>query len=159
MKKYRYNILAFTVIASALFAFSTNAAHSHCEIPCGIYDDSLRFQMLKEDIKTIEKSINQITELSKSPSSTPNQFIRWINNKEVHADKVQDLVAQYFLTQRIKPVESKDAEAYKNYQKQLELLHNILILAMKCKQTTDLEMSKKLLETVEAFEKIYFHKY
>ena len=41
------------------------AAFSHCEIPCGIYDDGMRIKMLREHIATIEKSIKTIQTLEK----------------------------------------------------------------------------------------------
>jgi len=47
--------------------------YSHCQIPCGIYDDSVRFDMLAEHITTIEKSMKQITELSQVEKPNFNQ--------------------------------------------------------------------------------------
>jgi len=70
-------------------------------------------------------------------------------NKEDHANQFQDIVTQYFLTQRIKT----DA---KEYGKKLELLHQMLVYAMKCKQTTDLQHTAKLKELVRQFDKLYF---
>ena len=154
-----YKLTAFAIIASIFLFASTRPASSHCEIPCGIYEDTLRIQMLNEDIETIEKSMTQINTLTNSATPNYNQLVRWITNKDLHADKIQEIVWQYFMTQRIKPTDTKDAVAYKNYQTQLELLHNMLVLAMKCKQTTDLENTKKLSETVKAFADLYFHKH
>ena len=37
----------------------------HCQVPCGIYTDQLRFEAMLEDTKTIAKSIDQIADLSK----------------------------------------------------------------------------------------------
>ena len=42
----------------ALAAFN---AVAHCEIPCGIYTDEMRVQMIEEHCKTIEKSMSQIS--------------------------------------------------------------------------------------------------
>ena len=81
-----------------------NNLMAHCEIPCGIYTDDMRIKMILEDIATIEKSMKKINELSKDPAKNSNQLVRWINNKEHHADKIQEVVTQYFMTQRIKPV-------------------------------------------------------
>jgi nickel superoxide dismutase len=39
-----------------LMVFAT-IVYSHCQIPCGIYDDPARFDMLAEHINTIEKSM------------------------------------------------------------------------------------------------------
>ncbi len=132
-------------------------AQAHCEIPCGIYGDSVRITMIREHITTIEKSMIQIEELSKSSEPNYNQLVRWVVNKEEHAKKIQDIVSQYFLHQRIKLVDPSQEEAYAKYQKHLELLHKMLVYSMKCKQTTDLEFIENLRSTVTDFEKAYFH--
>ena len=49
-----------------LLVLSANLAYSHCQIPCGIYGDYTRIDLLREHIATIEKSMNQINELSKN---------------------------------------------------------------------------------------------
>ena len=92
----------------------------HCQVPCGIYDDQMRINLIKEHITTIEKSMIQIIKLEKEKDHHSNQLVRWIMNKEHHADKLQDIVTQYFMTQRIK----LDAP---NYEKKLGLLHQMLI--------------------------------
>ena len=51
--------------------------------------------------------------------------------------KLPHIVNQYFMTQRIKPVNPSNAEAYQKYLSELEMLHQMLVLSMKCKQTTD----------------------
>lgn len=134
-------------------------ASAHCEIPCGIYADSVRITMIREDITTIEKAMVQIEELSKSEKPNYNQLVRWVTNKEEHASKIQDVVSQYFIHQRIKIVSPDQKELYAKYQKHLELLHKIAVYAMQCKQTTDLANVEKLRAAVDDFEKAYFHKH
>jgi nickel superoxide dismutase len=156
MKK---NNKATMLLLTAFMLFAGyNIASAHCEIPCGIYEDSLRIASIKEDIRTIEKSMNKINELSKADKINYNQLVRWINNKEKHAEKIQQIAWQYFLTQRIKLKDRTPAEQSK-YYKQLEALHKITVFAMKCKQTTDLTYTQKLLESVDEFVELYFHKH
>jgi len=149
-----------TLVLSVLLALFCLAgavpARAHCEIPCGIYGDNMRVAMLFEDIATVEKSMNQIVELSKDSAVNANQLVRWINNKEEHCDKIQQIVTQYFMTQRVKPVPASDVEAHKRYVGQLTALHGMLVHAMKAKQTTDLEHVKKLRLLVEEFSGLYF---
>lgn len=44
------------VILSLMTLFIVGYASAHCEIPCGIYDDQMRVNMIGEHITTIEKS-------------------------------------------------------------------------------------------------------
>jgi len=143
-------LIIFSAMCVLLFMPAVTA-FSHCEIPCGIYDDGMRIKMLWEHIATIEKSIKAIQALEKEKDHNPNQMIRWVMNKDDHANQLQEIVTQYFMTQRIK----KDT---KNYSKKLENLHQMLIYSMKCKQTIDLSHVKKLKSLVTDFEKLYFEK-
>ena len=112
------------------------APRPHCEVPCGIYADQLRFQQMLEDTATIAKAIGAINEfaggLENSPPSgkTINQANRWVTTKENHATNTQHIISQYFLTQRIKA-------DHKDYVGQLATSHRVLVAAMKCKQDSD----------------------
>ncbi len=139
-------IIAFTLITAAL---ALNA-QAHCQIPCGIYDDAARFTSMREHVTTIEKSMKEITNLSAAAERNRNQLIRWVDNKEVHADKLTEIVTYYFLTQRIKSTEPAE-----KYEAELKLLHGMMVEAMKAKQTTDLQHVAKLRELIDEFEKVY----
>jgi nickel superoxide dismutase len=112
--------------------------------------------MLEEDITTVEKSMTMIVELSKDGGKNANQLVRWINNKEKHSDLIRETVSQYFMTQRIKPADQNNQAEYKKYTEQLTLLHEMLIYAMKSKQTTDLANVEKLRALVSSFKMSYF---
>jgi nickel superoxide dismutase len=143
----------------ALFCLTTSLLFSdlwaHCQIPCGIYDDARRFDLIDEHITTVEKSMNQIKELSAAEPVNYNQLVRWVNNKEQHAQEIQDIADYYFLTQRVKPVAEKD-EGYDDYVASLTMLHGILVSAMKCKQTTDLAHVEQLRKLNADYKALYF---
>ena len=128
---------------------------SHCEIPCGIYDDEARLAQIEEHITTIEKSMSMIVELSKESEKNYNQLVRWVDNKETHANGVQGIVCQYFMTQRVKPAAVPDSPDHHKYVERLILLHRMLIHAMKAKQTTDLEHVNTLRSLVQEFRRAY----
>ncbi len=142
------------ILCAALF-IGAAGAYGHCEIPCGIYGDDLRFAALDEDIRTVEKSMRQIAELSADPGANANQIARWVMNKEVHADRIRESVAQYFLAQRIKLPDEGDAAAVEAYRDQLARLHKLIVHAMKSKQTIDLDHPAALRETLKAFREAY----
>ncbi len=133
----------------------TSNAFSHCEVPCGIYGDEMRFDMIEEHIKTVGKSMKLIMDLSEEKDKNYNQIIRWVNNKENHANEIQHIVYQYFMTQRVKPVDEKNSEKYKKYVEKLTLLHKMLIYAMKSKQSTDLAHIEKLRSLLTRFKTTY----
>ncbi len=141
------------VVVSVLI--TPQMALGHCEIPCGIYGDDGRFTSLLEDITTIEKSMNMINDLSADPGKNMNQLVRWVNNKETHADHVREVVVQYFLAQRIKEPAAGDAEAEKVYHAKLAALHQMIRVSMKCKQTTDVANVKKLHDLTHIFQDLY----
>jgi nickel superoxide dismutase len=145
----------FLVVAALLIFGGSTMVLSHCEIPCGIYNDPMRLDMMAEDIKTIEKSMNQITQLSADKDKDYNQLIRWVNNKEHHSDQLSDIVTQYFMKQRIKPVDKTEKKAYEEYINKLTLLHAMMVYSMKCKQTTDLEYVEKLRSCLTEFRTAY----
>jgi nickel superoxide dismutase len=124
-------------------------ASSHCEIPCGIYDDEMRIKMIAEHIGTIEKSMKQIIELQDRYPAGANQLVRWVSNKEHHANEIQTIVSRYFMTQRIK-------FGADNYEKKIALLHKMLVYAMKCKQTTDQSHAAALKSALNEFKYLYF---
>lgn len=151
------NALSAFLLVALFVGLNYQKSYAHCEIPCGIYADSIRISLISEHITTIEKSMNQIEEISKSATPNYNQLVRWVTNKEEHAVKIQEIVSQYFLHQRIKIVDESDAAAYAKYQQHLQLLHKMSVYSMKCKQTTDLAFIEKLRTTLTDFEKAYFH--
>lgn len=135
------------------FGFST-ASFAHCQIPCGIYGDETRFQILSEHITTIEKSMNEINALSSDPGKNANQITRWVMNKDQHADEMAEIITAYFLQQRIKPEEAETD--HMAWMKKVTSCHHILVSAMKAKQTTDLAHVESLKKHLDAFHKAYF---
>ena len=126
----------------------------HCEVPCGIYADQMRFEQMLEDTQTIAKAITSVNEIANGFDQGPpnaktiNQMTRWINTKESHATNTQHIVAQYFLTQRIK-ADNKD------YAKQLAAAHKVMVSAMKCKQDADPATAKTLKDSIYDLYRAY----
>ena len=142
-------IILSLLVGLLFLTISISKVSAHCEIPCGIYDDQLRARLIAEHATTVEKSMKMIVELGKAQPANYNQMVRWVSNKEDHATKIQHIVTQYFMTQRIKPDQ-------KQYSEKVIVLHKMLLAAMKCKQTTDLAHVKALREHLKEFEKLYF---
>ena len=125
--------------------------HAHCQVPCGVYTDEMRFQMIEEDLQTIEKAMTKITELSAAEKPDYALITRWTNTKEEHASKIQTIVSEYFMTQRIK------ADATQ-YGEKIKTLHAMLISAMKCKQTVDESHVAESRRLAKVFHGLYIGK-
>lgn len=149
MEKYRTTFLAaVAAVISAVFAFP-HMTQAHCQIPCGIYDDHARVKAMMEDAATVEKAIRLIAQLSgKTDAGSVNQAVRWVMNKEKHAQNIISTISDYFLTQRIKPDQ-------KDYAARLAGHHAVILAAMKAKQTTDPAAAQTLKSAIEALEAYY----
>ena len=149
MRYSKVNMQIIVLFITAPFIFISNLTHAHCQIPCGIYDDHAMVQAMIEDAATVEKSIKLIGELAgKSDAQSKNQLIRWVVNKEKHAQNVISTISDYFLTQRVKPDQ-------KDYAERLKKHHAVILAAMKAKQNTDMKYAITLRENIEALAQYY----
>ncbi len=145
MQRLTLSLLALCLLPLA----GSRVAEAHCEVPCGIYADQRRFEQMLEDTATIHKAMDQIAALAgKTDAQSANQLVRWVNTKEQHATSTQGIIAQYFMTQRIKG-------SQETYVARLTSAHAVMTLAMKCKQTTDTANADKLKAAIVHFHKVY----
>ena len=130
-------------------ALMPGKALSHCQVPCGIYDDNARVQSMLEDVATIRKCIVMLVELNaKTDIQSRQQFTRWVMTKEAHAQKIITSIADYFLTQRVKP-------SQKDYVERLKAHHAVVVNAMKAKQSAAMEPVDVLEASVKVLLKYY----
>lgn len=142
-------ILTCSLLAAVTFVLIPNSVQSHCQVPCGIYDDNARVKGMLEDAATVEKAAAQMAELSgKTSAQDANQLVRWISNKESHAQNVIETISHYFLTQRVKP-------SQEDYAERLQKHHAVILAAMKAKQSADPEAAKALTAAIKEIEGYY----
>ena len=146
----KHQFVATTVLLTLAISVELFA---HCEVPCGIYADQRRFEEMLEDTATIAKGIGQIREFTKSLEDNAdalavNQVARWVTTKEAHATNTQHIIAQYFMTQRIK-------SSANGYVDKLKAAHAVMVAAMKCKQTADPATAETLHNAILDFYRIY----
>lgn len=149
---FRYAI----TLALAATCMCSSDLHAHCEVPCGIYGDDARFSAIAEDVLTIEKAMGMIADLAgKDDVQSANQLTRWVVTKEEHANKIQHVVTQYFMTQRLKAPAGDEAAAFAAYTNKLVLLHQMLRTAMLCKQSVDTTHPRALHDLLHEFKAAY----
>ena len=132
-------------------------APTHCQVPCGIFDDPATVAAVNEACATIRKAMVQINELGAAMSAQNfNQMTRWVNTKEEHADKIIALVSEYSLCQRVKPVGAPKSPftEEKDYVDALTAHHKVMQAAMKAKQTVDVAQCDALEHAVGDFAKM-----
>jgi nickel superoxide dismutase len=122
---------------------------AHCQVPCGIYADYARVASMLEDAATVEKACAQMAELAgKDDAQSAQQFVRWVNNKESHAQKIITTISDYFLTQRVKP-------GTDGYAESLAAHHAVIVAAMKAKQNASSDYATTLKKSIEVLKKYY----
>jgi nickel superoxide dismutase len=144
MEYSKHTTWSLLLVIAGMMLVAPQVAQAHCQIPCGIFDDHARVHMMLEDAATIEKSATLIAELSgKLDAQAQNQIVRWVTNKEQHAQKIIATISDYFLTQRVKP-------SQEDYADRLQKHHAVILAAMKCKQNADVSYALALKESIEA---------
>ena len=150
MKKTLLKNNLFTALAIFGLVFTlSNTSYAHCQIPCGIYDDHARIKQMLEDSENIIKATKSIADLSgKVDAQSQNQMIRWVTNKEKHAQNVISTISDYFFTQRVK-------SSQKDYVERLKKHHAVIVAAMKAKQNADEKHAVSLRKSIEALAQYY----
>lgn len=142
-------MLKICTLAIVFSFISLTSAYSHCQIPCGIYDDNARVMAMLEDVTTIEKSMKMMAELAgKTDVQSQNQMVRWVMNKEEHSQKIISSISDYFLTQRVKA-------SQEDYTARLIKHHSVIVAAMTTKQQSDLKYAALLKDAVQALLPYY----
>jgi nickel superoxide dismutase len=155
MKSYRTptSLLIGLFCLAAILTLQPHTAGAHCQVPCGIYGDKLKFDQLAQHIETIDKSMRKVRELSANLGQNANQLIRWTINKDDHADLFAHEITYYFLQQRIK-LDEADTNR-QAYLRKIQLCHELLVYAMKTKQSTDQANVEMLRDKLTAFRDAY----
>ncbi|CAL1137737.1 unnamed protein product [Cladocopium goreaui] len=132
-------------------------------VPCGIFTDELRVQAMMEDASTIRKSVVQAQELHKARTrgdwkgsewtAISGRMVRWIATKEEHAQKIMTTTV---------PVAARKGTSVKKadldqdeYLKRLALHHDVMVAAMKAKQSSELGPVDTLDAAIQALAPIY----
>ena len=148
-----------TAVVVALVCLTTWSARvaAHCQVPCGIYDDGGRIQMLLEDTRTIQKATASIEQLaSKTDAQSRNQLTRWVITKEQHASHIITTVAEYFLTQKVKVVAAGE-NGHDAYLSHLADHHAVMAAAMRTKQKVSADAVSELQKAIEKMAQHYTH--
>lgn len=122
---------------------------AHCDIPCGIYDPiTAQIAAL-----TVVRMIDLMTDLESKGGERnleyQNSLARYIFVKEEHAEKVKHEI-RVIWGDYIKP------QHLEKYPQLHEIVHKIMQLGSKSRQTSDRETAVQLVEAVNQFAQIFW---
>ncbi len=124
-------------------------ASAHCDIPCGIYDPI--FAQIAA--LTVVRMIDLMTEFEgKNQEKNKDYFngmARYVAVKEEHAERVKHEI-------RVIWGDYMKAQQLEKYPNTNELVHKIMMLGSKARQTADREQATQLVEAVNEFAQIFW---
>jgi nickel superoxide dismutase len=124
-------------------------AEAHCDVPCGIYDP----HAAQIDALTVVRMLDLQADLDKSnpehSAAFRNSMVRYTLVKEEHAEKckreIRVIWGDYFKAQHIE-----------KYPQLHGLVHKIMTLGSKVRQTADRQNGLDLVEAVNEFAQIFW---
>jgi nickel superoxide dismutase len=130
-------------------AFGFERAKAHCDVPCGIYDPILAQIAALTVIRMIDLMDDLVKNHSEQDLVFYNSMSRYVAVKEEHAEKVKHEI-RVIWGDYIKPNHiEKHPELH-------GLVHKIMQLGSKNRQTADRKVAVELLEAVNQFAEIFW---
>lgn len=124
-------------------------AAAHCDVPCGIYDPIVA----QIDALTVVRMMDLLADLDKAnPEHTGafrNAMVRYTLVKEEHAEKCKKEI-RVIWGDYIKP------QHIEKYPQIHSVVHKIMQLGSKSRQTTDRQAALDLVEAVNEFAQIFW---
>jgi nickel superoxide dismutase len=129
--------------------FGIEEAKAHCDVPCGIYDPiTAQIAAL-----TVVRMIDLATDFDKNTAEKGlpyhNTISRYVAVKEEHAEKVKHDV-------RVIWGDYLKAQHLEKYPNAHALVHKIMSLGSKARQTMDREAAVQLVEALNEFAQIFW---
>jgi nickel superoxide dismutase len=121
-------------------------AQAHCDIPCGIYDPSTAQISALTVVRMMDLMATLAEGEEKSTIDFHNSMTRYIASKEEHAEKAKHEIrviwGDYFKKDKHPNVD--------------ELVHKIMQLGSKARQTADREAGVAFVEAINEFAEIFW---
>lgn len=124
-------------------------AKAHCDIPCGIYDPIIAQIAALTVVRMIDLMADLESKGSEKDRAFLNTMSRYVAVKEEHAEKAKHEIrviwGDYFKAPQIE-----------KHPETAELVHKILQLGSKVRQTTDRETALQFVEAINKFAEIFW---
>lgn len=141
--------MIYKIVKTLDHIFGIGEVKAHCDIPCGIYDPiTAQIAAL-----TVVRMIDLATDLEKNTAEKGlaylNSISRYVAVKEEHAEKVKQDV-------RVIWGDYLKAQHLEKYPNTHALVHKIMGLGSKSRQSMDRESALQLVEAVNEFAQIFW---
>lgn len=112
--------------------------------------DEARLVLMEEHVEAIAAAARELDSLNTARQAAQALIVQAAIDK--HVDAFGDIVTDYFLARRIKPLSSADKQqSQAKYLQEVSLLHQMIALANRCQQGGAREASQALLPLIEEF--------
>lgn len=124
-------------------------AKAHCDIPCGIYDPIVAQISALTVVRMIDLALDLDSKTPDKGLAYQNTISRYVASKEEHAEKVKHEVrviwGDYLKVQHLE-----------KYPQAHALVHEIMALGSKARQSVDRDSAVKLVEKLNEFAQIFW---
>ena len=129
--------------------FTFEQASAHCDIPCGIYDPITAQLAALTVVRMIDLMADLEAKGGEKNAAYHNTFARYVAVKEEHAEKAKHEI-------RVIWGDYLKAQHLEKYPNTHALVHKIMQLGSKVRQTTDREQATQLVEAINEFAQIFW---
>ncbi len=129
--------------------FGIDTAKAHCDIPCGIYDPIVAQISALTVVRMIDLLAAKEAEGGDKGAAFHNSVSRYVSVKEEHAEKVKAEI-------RVIWGDFIKAPQLEQFPELHGLVHQIMLLGSKSRQTVDREAAVQLVEAVNRFAEIFW---
>ena len=130
-------------------AIGIEQAQAHCDVPCGIYDPIVA----QISALTVVRMLDLMTDLDGKGGEKNKDYInsmsRYVNVKEEHAEKAKAEI-------RVIWGDYMKAQHLEKYPNAHALVHKIMQLGSKVRQTTDRETALQFVEAINEFAQMFW---
>jgi nickel superoxide dismutase len=124
-------------------------ANAHCDVPCGIYDPIVAQISALTVVRMIDLMAAKEAEAGEKNAAFYNSMSRYVLVKEEHAEKVKSEI-------RVIWGDFLKAPQFEQFPQLHGLVHQIMLLGSKARQSTDREAAVQLVEAVNEFAQIFW---
>jgi len=141
--------MIYTLVRALDKMIGFERASAHCDIPCGIYDPSAAQIAALTVVRMVDLMAELEAKGGNKDTAYYNSMARYIEVKEEHAEKAKQEI-------RIIWGDYIKAQHLEKHMVVHDLVHKIMQLGSKSRQTADRDAAVQLVEAINQFAEIFW---